>query len=181
MSGKDKAVSKIIMYLGALGLVIGFCAPRANAQVPAGAFTNAHYSGRYACVASTGLSSSSGGEGASAVMKLKPNGSGGYDSTSVLSANDSAFGGSGSSFCSYTLDTTQSTYTVSGDGTGFEKLVWTANSSNEGPNICPGTFTDFRAIALRNLLNINGVVIDVEFSSTNLLGQTSAGNGYCLK
>jgi hypothetical protein len=179
MSGKDKAVLKIITYLGALGLVIGFCAPRANAQVPPGAFTNANYSGRYACIATTGLSTSSGGEGASAVMKLKPNGVAGYDSTSTLSANDSAFGGSGSSFCSYTLDTTTSAYTVSSDGTGFETLVWTASGSNEV--ICPGSFTDMHAIALRNLLNNNGVVIDVEFSSANLLGVTSAGNGYCLK
>jgi hypothetical protein len=179
MSRKDKAVLKIIVSLGVLGLVIGFCAPRVNAQVPAGAFTNAHYSGRYACIATTGLNSSSGGEGASAVMKLKPNGAGGYDSTSILSANDSAFGGSGTSFCSYTLDTTQSAYTVSSDGTGFESLVWTASSANEA--VCPASFTDLRAIALRNLLNINGVVIDVEFSSANLLGLVSAGNGYCLK
>jgi hypothetical protein len=182
MSRKDKAVSKLIASLGVVGLVIGFCAPRASAQVPAGEFTAANYSGRYACVASTGpaIANAAGNQGefASAVIKYKPNGSGGYSGTGILSANDSAFGGSGTAFCSYTL-ATGSFYTISGDGTGFEKLIWTASTSNEA--VCPASFTDLRDIALRNVLNINNVVIDAEFSSVNLLGQTSAGHGYCLK
>jgi hypothetical protein len=180
MSRKDKAVAKLIASLGVVSLVIGFGAPRISAEVPAGTFTAANYSGRYVCSASTGANANAGGQGefASAVMKLKPNGAGGYDSTSVLNANDSAFGGSGTAFCSYTLGT-GSFYTISGDGTGFEKLVWAANSANEAA--CPIGFTDLRAIALRNLTNNNGVAIDAEFSSTNLLNQVSGGHGYCLK
>jgi hypothetical protein len=187
MSRKDKAVSKLIASLGVFSLVIGFCAPDVSAvannpAVPAGSFSAANYSGRYGCVESTGpaigVAAGNQGEFASAVMKIKPNGSGGYNATSTLSANDSAFGGSGTSFCSYTL-TTGSFYTISGDGTGFEKLIWAASSSNEA--ICPASFTDLRAIALRNLINVNGVSIDGEFSSVNFLGQISAGHGYCLK
>jgi hypothetical protein len=182
MSRKDKAVLKLIASLGVVGLVIGFCAPRASAQVPAGEFTAANYSGRYVCVASTGpaIADAAGlqGDFASAVIKYKPNGAGAFEGTGILSANDSAFGGSGTAFCSYTLGV-GSSYAIAGDGTGFEKLIWSASSANEA--ICPASFTDLRFIALRNLLNINNVVVDSEFSSTNLLGQTSAGHGYCLK
>jgi hypothetical protein len=180
MSRKDKAVLKLIASLGVLGLVMAFYVPGASAQVPAGTFTASNYSGRYVCLASTGPAINAGGqgEGASAVIKYKPNGSGGYSGTGILNANDSAFGGSGSAFCSYTL-AAGSLYTISGDGTGFEKLIWTASTSNEA--VCPPSFTDLRAIALRNLLNNNGVVVDAEFTSANLLNQVSAGNGYCLK
>jgi hypothetical protein len=186
MSRKDKAVAKLIASLGVFGLVIGFCAPRVNAGVgvPAGSFTAANYSGRYACVESAGpaIANAAGGQGefASAVIKLKPNGSGGYNNASILSANDSAFGGSGTAFCVYTLQP-GSIYTISGDGTGFEKLIWGASSSNEAICPAPGGFIDMHAIALRNLLNINNVTVDAEFSSVNFLGQTSAGHGYCLK
>jgi hypothetical protein len=195
MSRKGKAVAKLFASLGVVGLVIGYCGSRVNAgvAVPAGSFTVANYSGRYVCVASTGPTAASGataagfqGEYASAVMKLKPNGSGGYNATSILSANDSAFGGTGSGFCSWTL-AAGSLYTISGDGTGFEKLIWAANTPPTGDTgICPGSFTDLRAIALRNLLNINGVSVDAEFASANLFGDTtthgaSAGHGFCLK
>jgi hypothetical protein len=189
MSRKDKAVSKLIGSLGIVSLAIAFYAPRVSAQVPAGTFTAANFSGRYVCLASTGPAGDSVGAGAfqgefgSAVMKLKPNGSGAYDATSTLSANDSAFGGSGSAFCSYTL-AAGSQYTISGDGTGFEKLIWTPSSANEA--VCPASFTDLVAIGLRNLLNNNGVVVSAEFASDNLFGDTtahgvSAGHGYCLK
>jgi hypothetical protein len=172
MSRKDKSISKLIASLGVFGLVICFCAPRVSAQVPAGTFTAANYSGRYVCSASTGTLSDT------AVMKLKPNGAGAYTATSSLSANDGQFSGDGTANCNYTLGT-GSAYTVSGDGTGFEMLNWTASAAN--PTVCPASFTDLRAIALRNLTNINGVVINVEFSSDNLLGQANAGWGLCLK
>ena len=183
MSKHKNSMFKLIVSLGLVGLAICFCAPRASAQdgpdaVPAGGFTNAIYSGRYIC----NVSSNHQGVGTefyTAVIKYNPNGGGGYSGTGTLLASDDAFlGGSGSSFCSYTLDPT-SAYAISGKGTGLEKLVWDASTGND-PS-CPPSFTDLRAIALRNRLNNNGVTIDSEVSSTNLLGQATAGRGYCLK
>jgi hypothetical protein len=192
LMSKDKnSMFKLIMSIGLVGLAMCFYTPRVNAQdtqdgpkaVVAGEFTNAFYSGRYICNVSTNFASSTGTtngtEFYTAVIKYNPNGGGGYSGVGTLNASDAAFtGGSGTAFCSYTLDPT-SAYAITSNGTGFEKLVWDASSSNE--TVCPASFTDLRAIALRNLLNNNGIVIDSEVSSTNLLGEATAGRGYCLK
>jgi hypothetical protein len=182
MPKNKNSTFKLIISLGLVGLVMCFCAPRASAQdgpaaVPAGEFTNAIYSGRYVCNVS-GNKQGVGTSFYSAVIKYNPNGGGGFSGTGTLRAADDAFGGSGTAFCTYTLDPT-SAYAISSKGTGVETLVWDASSGNE--SICPPSFRDLRAIALRNRLNNNGKTIDAEVSSTNLLGQATAGRGYCLK
>ncbi len=184
MSRDKNSISKLITSLGLVGLVMCFCTPIVSAQepaaVPAGGFTNAVYSGRYVCNVSSSNESIGGTEFYTATIKYNPDGGGGYSGTGTLTAADDAFpGGSGSHTCSYTLDPSSS-YAITSNGTGFERLVWNANSGNEA-GVCPATFTDLRAIALRNLLNNNGKVVDAEVSSTNLLGFPTAGHGYCLK
>ena len=182
MLKQKNSMFKLIISLGLVGLAMCFCTPRASAQdgpaaVPAGQFTNAIYSGRYVC----NVSSNDQGVGTAfftAVIKYNPNGGGGFSGTGTLKAADDAFGGSGSAFCTYTLDPTSS-YAINSKGTGVETLVWDASSGNE--SICPLSFRDLRAIALRNRLNNNGVTIDSEVSSTNLLGQATAGRGFCQK
>jgi hypothetical protein len=180
MLRKKNSITKLIMALGVLGLMIGFSAPRANAQAPHAATTlsTANYTGRYVCLIT------SRGDFYTAVVKYNPNGAGIYGGTGTLIASADAFLGTPSdSFCTYNLNPAVSSYSIDGHGLGFEKLVWNFVS---GPSACPaavpgGVFTDDTAIALRNLINNNGAVVDSEISDGNLLGQGFAGHGYCLK
>jgi len=175
MSRKKNSISKLIAALGVLGLVIGLSAPKASAQAPHAEATlsAANYTGRYVC------RSASDGDFFTAVTKYNPNGAGRYTAGTLIASDDAFIGGSASAFCTYTLSTVQSLFTINGHGLGFEKLVWIASSTN--PVSCPPNFIDNTAIALRNLINNNMAVVEADFSSGNLLAQGKAGHGYCLK
>lgn len=177
MSRRKNSIAKLIATLGVLGLVSGLSAPNASAApvVPHAEATlsTTNYENRYVC------RSASGDDHFTAVTKYNPDGAGKY-TAGTLMASDQAFpGGSASVFCSYSLDTRGSFYTINGHGTGFEKLVWAAAATNS--RSCPGSFIDNTAIALRNLINNNASVVEADFTDGNLLGQGKAGHGYCLK
>jgi hypothetical protein len=87
--------------------------------------------------------------------------------------------GASVAFCTYTLDLTGSSYTISDDGHGFEQLVWTLSSTN--PNCTVAGFTEQHIIALRNTPNSAGVVQRADFSAVNLFGSGDAGHGTCYK
>jgi hypothetical protein len=169
---------KLIGALGVVGLVMSLGAPRSGAEVSS--FSAAIYSNRYVCALTTDF------DFQTAVAKYNPNGAGGYTAGTLIASlngfDTDAAGQSG--FCQYSLDTTSSFYTIDGHGLGFEKLVWTAAASND--TACPdsnpaASFTDLTAIAVRNVTNANGQIIEAEVSSDNLLDQGEAGHGYCLK
>jgi hypothetical protein len=167
---------KLIGALGVVGLVMSLGAPRSGAEVSS--FSSAIYSNRYVCQLTSDF------DFFTAVQKYNPNGAGGYTAGTLIGAlnafDTDTVGQSG--FCQYTLDTTSSFYTIDGHGLGFEKLVWTAAASNDAA--CPSggaSFTDLTAIAVRNVTNINGQIIEAEVASNNLLDQGEAGHGYCLK
>ena len=174
MSRKKNSMTKLIRALGVLGLVIGFYVPRVNAQAPHAETTlsTANYSGRYVCLVT------SDGDFYSAVIKYNPNGASGYSAGTLIASDDAFTGGLATAFCTYSINGS-SLYTIDGHGLGFEKLIWNAASTND-PS-CPTAFIDNTAIALRNLINNNGAVVDSEISDGNLLGQGFAGHGYCLK
>jgi hypothetical protein len=174
MSRKKNNITTLITALGVLGLAIGLSAPRAYAQAPHAEVTlsTANYSGRYGCL----VTSDSGFY--TAVVKYNPSGTGTYTAGTLVASDDAFPLGLATAFCTYSLNG-DSFYSIDGHGLGFEKLIWNAASTND-PS-CPGTFIDNTAIALRNLININGAVIDSEFSDGNLLSQGFAGHGYCLK
>jgi hypothetical protein len=176
MLRNNHSISKLIAGLGIIGLVAGLFPQRLCADIAAGDFSSTVFSGRYACevIGPNGLSSG--------VMKVKPNGSGFFSGTGILNVNGDAVGATVGSVCSWTLNALSS-YTVIGNGTGFAKLIWDApsTSSTGCPTGTAGSFTDFVALALRNVTNGNGVVIDAEFSSDNFLNKAAAGRGYCLK
>jgi len=165
------SIAKLAILLGACGLLVAFGNTAANAQVSS--FSTANYDNRYVCT------NAADADFFTAVIKYNPNGAGGYTAGTLVASSDAFLGGAPDTFCNYTLNTTTSAYTISGQGLGFEKLVWTAASSNAA--VCPASFVDNTAIALRNLTNSNGIVVDAEFSSGNLLGQLESGHGYCLK
>jgi hypothetical protein len=177
---KQNSRVKAVSIVGACGLLIAVGGRPATAQVSS--FSPANYNGRYVCTNASDF------DFYTAVIKYNPNGQGGYTAGTMVANDDAFLFGDPTKFCSYTLNTASSFYTLDGHGLGFEKLVWTGAGSNDAScpcagNTCNGTssFTDQTAIALRNLTNSNGVVIDAEFSSGNLLDQLSSGHGYCLK
>jgi hypothetical protein len=193
--------SKALAALGVIGLLVGFWAPRASAQVTGqGPFSNGNYSGRYACLTMSGASTpvttapaigiAIGGEFATAVIKYNPDGKGEFtagtlvaDEAGVVDAGDP------SHFCSYTLDTTKSTYTLDSHGIGSETLVWNAAAGND--DVCPcskdnlcngnGFFTEETILAIRNQLNSNNFTMRADHSSTNLFNFDEPGHGYCVK
>jgi hypothetical protein len=188
MLRKQNSTSKLISALGVFALVMAFLATKADAQGPVSAFSAAVYSGRYVCRMSSSFDFFTG------TVKYNPNGAGKY-TAGTLTAPGTNFGAPAGSFCSYTLDTKTSAYTVDAHGLGFETLNWTPSGSNDAS--CPAavapatTITDQTAIALRNLANANGVVFDAEVSDGNFLNQSAnpafpgegsnAGHGSCLK
>ena len=179
MLRNEKNIPKLIAVLGVLGLAMSLSASRAGAANGLTSFSAANFNGRYVCF-SVGAAGSASGS-VTAVIKYNPSGGGLYTAGTLI-ASDDAFGGTGSGFCSYNLNTGASFYSVGPHGTGFETLVWTAVSSNE--SVCPAkgtSFTDQTAFALRNLANNNRVLVDAESSDANLLDTQTAGHTYCLK
>jgi hypothetical protein len=156
--------------------MLGLSAPMVSAQVVT--FSNANYVGRYACTNAVRSDS------LTAVIKYNPNGSGAYSAGTLVAALTpfAPFGTASPSmsFCNYTLDIAASSYNIASDGTGFEQLVWTAATTNNGA--CPPSFEDQTAIGLRNMQDATGIaVIRAEFASANLLNGNEAGHGTCLK
>jgi hypothetical protein len=188
MSRSESPKLRILVALGAIGLLMGLCTPRASAQGP---FSNANYSGRYAC--STMINGPTATTAATAIIKYNPAGNGKYKAMSVgsLIANEAGFaGGNPSKFCSYTLDTAKSSYTLDSNGVGFETLVWNALPSNTD-GVCPCSpallcggdafFTMQTSFGIKNDLNVNGFSIRSDHSSSNLLNQGQPGQGFCVK
>jgi|SRR6516225_221230 hypothetical protein len=169
MWGSENRKSKLIAGVAVLGLLIGFSATKAGAQLG-----NANYIGRYACTATDNII------GNTAVIKYGPNGAGAYEG-GTLTASGTPFTGSG--FCVYDLNLAASSYTIGTDGTGFEKLTWTASATN-APG-CPPTFVDQTAIALSTNLNTGGATLQADFTDADLLGASGGagevGYGYCVK
>jgi len=182
MSRNENHLSKLITTVGVVGLAISLCAPKVRAGVSS--FSNANYTGRYACSAATTATGTTNGDFITAVIKYNPNGSGAYSAGTLIAAlNDVVTGpvSPSAAFCIFNLDVAASSYTINPDGTGFESLTWTPESATNPPG-CPTTaFLDETAIALRNIIATDGSTIRAEFSSANLLGEDEGGHGYCLK
>jgi hypothetical protein len=178
---KNKLVA-LLATVGVFGFAMGAWAPAVSAQVSS--FNTAIYSGRYAC----NITSDAGF--LTAVIKYNPLGNGKYHAGTLL-ASANSFGVATpniSSFCRYTLNTVASSYTVTGQGIGFENLAWTAVAGNDAS--CPPSFVDQTTLAVRNLTNANGITQSAEIADVNLLDQvaigvppilTASGRGYCLK
>lgn len=182
MSKRRGLASKLFAVLGGAGLAIGICVPRANAQVPP--FSNANYANRYVCNVHADF------DFVGAVMKINPNGSGGFTAGTMNAAISpfAAFNPAGTAptnFCSYTLDAPASSYAVSQQGIGTEVLSWTANSTNN--TSCPesspagGNFLMYNKFVLRNNVTANNTVPRSDITSGNLLDDGETGRGYCLK
>jgi hypothetical protein len=176
MSTRKHRISKLVAALGGVGLLLGLSVPRAGAELST--FSAANFSGRYVCT------EASDDDFFTAVIKYGPNGGGAYAAGTLVAAeNDfvSPFVSSPSmAFCTYTLDTTGSSYNITSTGFGFEQLVWTLTSTN--PNCTgPASFVDQHIIILRNTPNAANQVQRADFSSVNNLGETDAGHGTCVK
>jgi hypothetical protein len=173
MSRSKNRLVALVAAVGIFGFAMGAWAPVVNAQVSS--FSPAIYSGRYIC------NVTSNADFFTAVIKYNPLGNGKYHAGTLL-ATANAFGDGTpgqSGFCRYSLNTVASTYTVTGQGIGFESLVWMAISGNDVS--CPPSFTDQTTLGVRNLTNANGITVSAEIASVNLLDEGEPGRGYCLK
>ena len=184
MSRSKNRLVALVAAVGIFGFAMGAWAPVVNAQVSS--FSPAIYSGRYIC------NVTSNADFFTAVIKYNPLGNGKYHAGTLL-ATANAFGDGTpgqSGFCRYSLNTVASTYTVTGQGIGFETLVWNVISGNDPSCPCGATtpitgsctsFTDQTTLGVRNLTNANGITVSAEIASVNLLDQGEPGRGYCLK
>jgi hypothetical protein len=181
MSKKQGVASRLCVVLGGMGLVVGVWLPRASAAPAIPPYTNANYDNRYECIMTTADNF------APAVVRLLPNGSGGYK-TGTLSAPANIFGipfdptkGVGANFCSYTLSTGQSFYVVNSKGiVTTEILAWSASGTN--PAGCAGDFTmNDVAVVQQGSLTADNVVTRVLSTSGNLLDGADSGKGECYK
>jgi hypothetical protein len=153
---------------------------RADASAPP-PFSNANYANRYVC-------NVTGGDNEwTAVMKINPNGKGGYTAGTLVGSISSVPGGvfdpaalPSANFCSYSL-APGSGYGINAQGDGTEVLSWTLNAGQNGS--CPASFVMNTAIELRNSVNANNIVARTQITSGNLLGQSpfDPGYGYCFK
>jgi hypothetical protein len=196
MSKRQGLASKLLAVLGGAGLAIGICAARASAQASKPPpWSNANFDNRYICNADshtfnpiTNVSKYYTG-----VMKINPNGTGGY-TAGTLNASLSPFflfqpsSTPPTNFCSYSLNTAASGYAVAQNGQGLDMLTWTASTANNA--LCPASFVENDRFVLRNNVTGNNVVPRTDFTSNNFLGLHSAvaalivedpGSGYCLK
>jgi hypothetical protein len=179
MSRNRNRISKVIGAMGLLGMLVGLSAPRVSAESnPVISFSDAVYTGRYVCTTASRF------DQFTAVIKYNPNGGGAYSAGTLIASLepfdlDTDVQPPSMDFCTYFLDRAASSYTVGTDGTGFETLSWLTSPTN--PTACPGSFIDQTSLALRDNTDITGAVLRAEISSANLLGQGSAGLGFCLK
>ena len=173
MSRSKNRLVALVAAVGIFGFAMGAWVPVVNAQVSS--FSTAIYSGRYICNVTANE------DFYTAVIKYNPQGNGRYHA-GTLTASANAFGddtAGQSGFCTYNLNTVGSNYNVTGQGIGFERLVWTADAGND--TTCPGSFVDQTTLGVRNVTNANGITVSAEISSVNLLGNDEPGRGYCLK
>ncbi|MBV8055727.1 MAG: hypothetical protein JO071_10855 [Deltaproteobacteria bacterium] len=183
--------SKLLAVLGGAGLAFSICATRASAASKPPPWANANYANRYICnlTSTTFNTATKQTNFYTGVSKINPNGSGRYTAGSLFAAI-SPFGGFNPNstapfnFCSYTLGTANSGYTVTSEGIGTEIQSWFADSTNN--KLCPGNFIMTTTIVLRNNTTGNNVVPRTDFTADNFLGQHTAtihdpGSGYCLK
>ena len=151
------------------------------AVAPAWAFSNADYSGRYVCnVTSNDAVNNLSPEYFTGIMKLNPNGVGGYQLVGALKAASSAINGvtfddslpPPANFCLYALDNATSSYSVGLNGGVTENLSWLAVGSNNAA--CPASFSMNQV----SMVAANG---RNPITSNNLLSTGAAGQGYCVK
>jgi len=168
--------------LGGAGLALGIAAARAEAQASAPPpFTNANYANRYVC------NVTAGGNQAVAIMKINPNGKGRYTAGTFLTpispfAMFDPTATPPSNFCSYSLDTSTSTYAIDSHGSGSEVLTWAPATSNNAA--CPPGLVFNTRTELRNSVNGNNVVARTLFTLGVQVGPgalSAPGDGYCLK
>ena len=143
-------------------------------------FSDANYANRYVC------NVTGGGNEWTAVMKINPNGKGGYTAGTLVGSISefAAFDPAAtppSNFCSYSLAPPGSGYGIDSQGDGTEILSWTLNAGQNAS--CPASFVMNTAIELRNTVNANNIVARTVITSGNLLGQSpfDPGYGYCFK
>lgn len=158
--------SPVISAIGFLGLMMSLTASTVSAQ-----FSNANYTGRYTCNEASIL------DFYTAVIRYTPNGAGGY-TDGVLIASLEPFASPTMLFCTYLLQPV-SNYAIDTTGVGFEMLTWGAAVGNNA--LCPASFVDETATALRSILNANGASIRAEFASANLLNSFFPGHGTCVQ
>jgi hypothetical protein len=186
MSRSVNGIPKLVTALAVVGLIMGLSAVRASAapatpsvgsndQVTS--FTNANWSGRYAC------QDTSDDDFFTAVMNLNPNGAGAFDG-GTLSGSADAFGvettQASADFCTYTLDVADSSYDITTNGTGFAEMEWVANTTTNDP-LCPLTFENQYAVNLRGNVEPGTLnVLRAELASANLFNEDEPGKGYCI-
>ena len=172
MSNRRRVGSGLLAVLGGATLALGISVRRANAVPP---FSNANYINRYVC------SESATSNTLTALLRVDPDGNGGYTSGTLQAPVTLAFtpGTPSTNFCAYTLQSS-SAYVVTSNGTGLEVLSWVASATNNAA--CPADFTMSDAFVMRaEGIRKNGAVIRTSLTTDNLLGGITSGEGYCLK
>jgi hypothetical protein len=180
-------IPKLVTALAVVGLIMGLSALRASAapatpsvgsndQVTS--FTNANWSGRYAC------QDTSDDDFFTAVMKLNPNGAGAFDG-GTLSGSADAFGVeapiASADFCLYNLDLPDSSYSITANGTGFAEMTWVPPFPVTNDPLCPLAFENQYAVNLRGNVEPGTLnVLRAELASANLFDEDEPGHGYCL-
>ena len=190
MSERNRFASRLLGLLGSAGLAAAICAPPVSAAPPVPPFGNANYAGRYVCNVISNEPGFNAGQNPtpqffSGVMILAPNGNGTF-SQGLLRGAASAINGVSfdstlppvKNFCTYTLDTAHSTYTVYAGGALIEVLRWTVSTA--GAAGCNGSFVmSDTSVLPQSGLNSDNTASASNSTSNNLFGADAEGQGYC--
>lgn len=151
--------------------VIALGNSEAAAQIFQG-FRNVNYQGTYVCKVCSGSCFFT------ATQVLTPSGAGAYSSgVQTVYGTDGSFPSQG---CSYTLNTSTSSYSINRAGIGTETLNWQGAAANPGG--CPGNYQDQTSIVLSGLsyaVNPFGVTQGTKVADNNLGDVAQPGTGEC--
>ena len=196
MSKRQGLASKLFTVLGGAGLAITVCAPRASSQatIPP-PFTAANYANRYVCNLSAFVNVAD--QTVSGISKINPNGKGKYTAGTLTSPGTPFFfvdttKTAPSNFCTYSLNTTASGYSVTSQGIGTDIQAWTLVAGQN--TLCQPSFVMTSMFVLRNNVTDNNIVPRLELTIDNFLGVSNPGvkanggmasdvpgTGYCYK
>jgi hypothetical protein len=188
MRKRQRQAPKLFALMGGAGLALGICVSSAHAAPPIPPFTNANYAERYACNLTSFDSTTVPPEFFSAIIKINPDGAGGYTGTGVLKAAATAINGVDfddtlpprENFCFYTQDNAGSSYSIGAGGIGTEVLSWIAVAGNNAS--CPGDFVMSNTIVLKaGAMTSDNLATGTQTTSNNLMNDGVAGQGYCSK
>jgi hypothetical protein len=195
MSKRQGLASKLFTVLGGAGLAITIYAPRVNAAPIPPPFTPANYANRYVCNLSAYVDGFD--DHATGISKINPNGKGKYTAGTLTSPGTPFFDvdttkTAPSNFCTYSLNTASSGYSVTSQGIGTDIQSWRLNPGQNA--LCQASFVMTSMFVLRNNVNANNIVPRLELTIDNFLGVSNPGviaaggavsdvpgTGYCYK